>query len=236
MPLRQAHAVIVPHAGYVYSGRTASEVLRRVKIPDVCFLLGPNHAGEGHPFALFPEGVWETPLGPIAIEREFASGLLEASHDLCADPGAHEREHSLEVETPFLQYRNPTVKIVPLLIGTLDLSWTQEVALSLTEFLKGRSGFLIVASTDMTHYESDEATRRKDRFALQAIESLDAEALARAVEFHRITMCGFVPVYLTLLLVRSLGAQKATLIDYRTSAEASGDYERVVGYAGFIVE
>lgn len=236
IPLSQAKAVILPHAGYIYSGKTAAEVLRRAKIPEVCFLMGPNHRAEGHPFALISEGDWETPLGTVPIDRDFATGLLEASHDLGVDSQAHEKEHSLEVEIPLLQYRNPQVRIVPLIIGTLNLARAREVARSLTEFLKGRSRFLMVASTDMNHYEDDEATRKKDRYVLEAIEALDEETLAKAVKSHRITMCGFIPVYMTLILVKALRAKKATLVDYRTSADASGDYDRVVGYAGFIIE
>lgn len=185
---------------------------------------------------MFPKGTWQTPLGTVSIDSEFASGLLEASHDLRADCLAHEEEHSLEVEMPFLQYRNPEVKIVPLLIGTRDLGRAREAALSLVEFLKGRSSFLMVVSSDMDHYESDSVTRRKDRYAIQAIESLDEKALAKAVQSHQISMCGFVPVYLTLIVLKALGAEKAVLVDYRTSADASGDYDRVVGYAGFIIE
>ena len=228
--------MILPHAGYIFSGKTAAEVIRRVEIPEVCFLIGPNHRGQGHPFALVSEGSWETPLGGTSIDRDFASGLLEACHDFRSDTQAHEEEHSLEVEIPFLQYQNPQVKIVPLIIGALDLEWSREVALSLIEFLRTRSRFLIVASTDMNHYESDEATRKKDRYALQAIEALDEESFSRAVKLYHITMCGFIPVYMTLIVAKALGATKTTLVDYRTSAEASGDYDRVVGYAGFIIE
>ena len=209
--------------------------MRRVKVPETSFLIGPNHRAQGHPFALIPEGIWETPLGNVPIDRDFASGLLEASHDLTSNFDAHEKEHSLEVEVPFLQYRSPQVKIVPLIIGTLDVDRAHEVACSLVEFLKSRSRFLIVASTDMSHYESDEDTRQKDRYALQAIEALDEVGLRRAVERYRITMCGYVPVYMTILLAKALGVTKATLVDYRTSADTSGDYDRVVGYASFII-
>lgn len=235
-PLKHSSAVILPHAGYIYSGKTAGQVMRQVQVPDVCFLIGPHHRGEGSPFALFADGAWETPLGRVPIDRDFAAGLLEASHDLTPDSEAHQREHSLEVEVPFLQYRNPKVKIVPLVLGTLNLDRVREVALSLIEFLKSRSGFLIVASSDMSHYESDAATREKDRHALQAIEALDEEALARAVVNFRITMCGFAPVYMTLILAKALGARRAALVNYTTSAEVSGDYDRVVGYAGFIID
>lgn len=233
-PIR-ARAVVLPHAGYVYSGKTAGEVIRRVEIPDVCFLIGPNHWGKGEPFAIFPEGIWQTPLGPVPIDQDFASGLLAASHDVVPDHQAHAEEHSLEVEVPFLRFRNPGVKIVPLVVGTLDVGRAREVALSWVPFLKSEPRFLIVASTDMNHYENDELTKKKDRYALEAIEALDEEALQRAVEQHRITMCGYVPVYMTILLTKAMGSKKATLVDYRTSADASGDASRVVGYAGFII-
>lgn len=227
---------MLPHAGYFYSAKTACEVLRRVEVPELCFLIGPNHEGRGHPFALASEGSWETPAGPVPLEQEFAQGLLKASSDLTADSKAHEMEHSLEVEIPLLQFRNPRVRIVPLVIGTLNLERTREVALSVLPFLKTRSEFLLVLSTDMSHYESDRATRKKDRYALEAIEALDEEKLAERVKTHRITMCGLAPVYFGLILAKALGARKGTLVDYRTSADASGDYERVVGYAGFIIE
>lgn len=234
--LSHAKAVILPHAGYEYSGKTTAEVLKRTAVPSHCFLIGPNHRGAGYPFALFPEGSWETPLGPVPVDREFTSGLLESSHDLRADLFAHEREHSLEVIIPFLQFRNPAVKIAPLVIGTLDLDWSRQAAFSLLEFLKTYSNFLIVVSTDMSHYETEDTARRKDQHALRAIETLDEEKLVQVVENHQITMCGFVPVFLSLILVKGLGARKASLVDYRTSAEANGDKRRVVGYAGFIIE
>lgn len=228
--------MILPHAGYVYSGKTAGKVLRQVEVPETCFLVGPNHEGSGERFALYPEGSWETPLGPVSIDRDFAAGLLESSHELRVDWEAHEREHSLEVELPFLQYRNPKVRIVPLAVGTLDRDRAGEVARGLSECLKNRSEFLIVASSDMSHYESDEVTRKKDLAALRALAALDEEAFAEAVEANRVTMCGFIPVYLTILLAKARGATKAELVDYRTSAEASGDYDRVVGYAGVVME
>lgn len=232
----QPRAVILPHAGYMYSGKTAGRVLQKVRVPDLCFLVGPNHRGAGEPFALFSEGVWETPLGPVPVDSEFASGLLEACHDLRNDSLAHEEEHSLEVELPFLRYQNPALRIVPLLVGTIDLDWTREAALSLVEFLKTPKEFLLVVSTDMNHYENDQATREKDRYALAAIQALDEEAFRKAIEHYRISMCGFAPVYLSLIVLKALGARRAALIDYTTSAEASGDYDRVVGYAGFIIE
>ena len=232
-----AKAIILPHAGYVYSGQTACKVLSKVHVPERNFLIGPNHRGVGAPFAVAASGEWKTPLGRVPIDSETASSFLEMSHDLSHDDEAHSFEHSLEVEIPLLQTRQPRLKIVPLIVGTLDLDRAREVALTCGYFLASFSeSFLVVVSTDMSHYESDQATRKKDQYALNAIENLDAEALVKAVSGHHITMCGFIPVYMLLVMKEALGIQKATLVEYTTSAEASGDYERVVGYAGFIFE
>lgn len=235
---RKARAVILPHAGYIYSGKTAGLVLSRVSIPENVFLIGPNHFGSGSPFALVSKGQWETPLGQVSIETRFAAEILKAVPQIQADEPAHRYEHSLEVEIPFLQVKNPAVKIIPLIVGTLDLESARQTALALGDCLAGRpaDSWLIVISTDMNHYESDEATRKKDRFALDAIENLDAGGLVRAVRNHRITMCGFVPVYMMLVMAGKLGIKKAELVNYTTSAEASGDTDRVVGYAGFVLQ
>jgi hypothetical protein len=236
-PLAEARAVILPHAGYIYSGETAGKVLSQVKIPEKIFLIGPNHRGYGSDFAVAAKGEWKTPLGRVPIDEDLASRFLEASHDLVHDEEAHRFEHSLEVEVPLLQTKNPGVKIVPLIVGTLDLEQAHSVAAACGELLSNqKEPVLIVTSTDMNHYENDRDTRIKDRFALDAIEHLDAEALAKAIAKYNITMCGFVPVYMLLVMSRQMGIKKATLVDYRTSANVSGDYDRVVGYAGFILQ
>lgn len=232
-----AKAVILPHAGYIYSGRTACRTLSQVTVPQKTILIGPNHKGFGSDFAVFCRGEWLTPLGQVPVASDLAMSLLECSHDLQSDEEAHGPEHSLEVLIPFLQVKNPSVQIVPLIVGTLDLGLAREVALAIGGMLSiKKEEFLLVISNDMSHYESDDATRKKDRYALDAIENLDAEALVQRVKKHRITMCGFVPVYMLLVMKEALGIKSAALIDYTTSAEATGDTERVVGYAGFIFE
>ncbi len=235
--LLQARAVILPHAGYIYSGVTACETLSRVAIPSKNLLIGPNHRGLGSEFALWRKGAWETPLGKVAIAEDLSSALLKDSRHLAEEENAHLSEHSLEVLLPFLQTRNPDLTIVPLIVGTLDLDRAREVALECVRALRSLTeNICVVISNDMSHYESDEATRKKDRYALDAIQALDDRALVKAVRQHRVTMCGYMPVYMLLVMAEALGIQKATLVDYRTSAEASGDYDRVVGYAGFIFE
>jgi AmmeMemoRadiSam system protein B len=229
--------IILPHAGYVYSGATACRVLSQVKVPDTVLLIGPNHWSVGSRFSLYAYGEWETPLGRVPVASDLAAALIESCHDLRIDEPAHAEEHSLEVELPFLQTRNPRVSIVPLIVGTMDYDEVRGVAEAVGEVLKSQSKPVLVAiSNDMNHYEPDGLTRQKDRYALDAIEALDPEALRRAVEKHRISMCGLMPVYMLLCMKDKLGIQKATLVDYRTSADASGDKSRVVGYAGFLFE
>jgi AmmeMemoRadiSam system protein B len=239
-PVKQliaAKAIIVPHAGYVYSGKTTAHVVSRIQVPETVVLIGPNHHGIGEEFTIDPEGAWETPLGRVPVDSSLVSALMKRSRHLTANASAHQYEHSLEVVVPFLQKKNPSVRIVPLLINTMHLHRVKSVALECADILasKGES-VLIAVSTDMSHYESDETTRRKDQFALRAIENLDPDALVHAVQDYRITMCGFVPVFMLLVMHEILHFRKAVLVDYRTSADATGDYERVVGYAGFVLE
>ena len=239
-PVRQqiaAKAVILPHAGYVYSGKTAAAVVSRAQFPSAVLMIGPNHHGIGEEFALYPEGEWETPLGCSAVDSDVTKKMLARSAYLSADEEAHACEHSLEVLLPFLQKAAPRIRIVPLLINTFNLKRAKAVALDCAEVLASSGAPVSVAvSTDMNHFESDAMTRQKDRYALEAIGNMDEEALAASVKEHRISMCGFVPVYMLLTMRSLLGFHKATLVDYRTSGEATGDTQRVVGYAGFIFE
>lgn len=235
--LKKVCAAVLPHAGYIYSGKTACKVLSLIEIPETVVMIGPNHRGFGSDFALFPQGEWQTPLGSVPIAQDICSAFLKASSLIKKDDQAHAIEHSLEVILPMLQYKNPKLRIAPLIVATLDFREAAQVAKQLSEILPDRSeSFLIVISNDMSHYEEDAATRKKDRFAIDAILNLDAEGLIQAVKEHGITMCGLVPVYMLLTLKDALKIKKATLVDYSTSAEASGDTNRVVGYAGFIFE
>ncbi|MFZ5801860.1 MAG: AmmeMemoRadiSam system protein B [Candidatus Omnitrophota bacterium] len=232
-----AHAVLLPHAGYVYSGRTACETLARVHVPDLVLLIGPNHHGWGASFSMMTEGTWRTPLGEVPIDPGLAHALGKASGELSDDPDAHAQEHSLEVEIPFLQTKNPSLRIVPLLIGTSDTARIRRVAQQIGPLLASwPEKLLLVISSDMNHYESDAVTHRKDHKALAAIEKLDAEGLAETVHRSKISMCGFAAAYLLLCMKGILPLTKATVADYRTSGPVSGDLQRVVGYAGIIFE
>jgi len=234
VPKKRVRGVIMPHAGYIYSGTTAALTIQQVEVPQTVLLIGPNHTGYGTPFSLMTEGTWRFSFGDVPINREWATKLCAASPLIAADEIAHQFEHSLEVEVPFLYYMNPLVSIVPLTVGTDDRSACRAVAEAIAGCMQG-GGLLVCASTDMTHYEPAVVAEKKDREAIEAIQALDAERLAAAVERRHITMCGFLPVYMTLIITKILGARSAELIDYRTSGDASGDYDRVVGYAGMII-
>lgn len=235
--VRPVRAVILPHAGYIYSGRTACRTLSKVEVPDQVLLIGPDHWSAGYGFSVYPQGSWQTPLGEVPVSTELASRLLESSHDFRSNIEAHVREHSLEVLLPLLQIKNPSVKAAPVIIETLDFGWIREVAAQAGEMLKSfPEPFLTVISNDMSHYEPDDVTRKKDRYAVDAILNLDGEALVREAKGRNITMCGIAAVVMLLAMKDALRIRKAELVEYTTSAEASGDTDRVVGYAGFIFE
>ena len=235
LPKKKVKAVIMPHAGYVYSGTTAALTISNVTVPDTVLLIGPNHTGYGTEFSLMTRGTWRFPLGEVTIDEGLTDALLKTSSLLQDDEVAHMYEHSLEVEIPFLYYLNKNIKIVPLTVASTDLNDCKRVGEAIAQCIQGKD-VLLVASTDMTHYESQSSAEKKDKEAINAILQLNEQRLADAVSRLRISMCGYIPVYILLVAAKKCGAQSAQLIDYRTSGEAFGDYERVVGYAGIIIE
>ena len=233
---RQAVAVIAPHAGYIYSGRVAGETYRQVQLPDRFVLLCPNHTGRGVPVAIMSEGTWRTPLGDVPIDVAMAEQLKQASPLFEEDSRAHEREHSLEVHLPFLQCLKPGFSFVPISVGAGDLPVLKEIGLAIAPVIaRSRHPVLIVASTDMTHYEPADQARELDHRAIAAILALDGEQLYQTVRRFRISMCGYGPTTAALIAARGLGAQTAQLIRYAHSGEVSGDYQSVVGYAGIVI-
>ena len=231
-----AIAVMAPHAGYVYSGAIAGETYARVEVPDTVVLLGPNHHGIGHPAALYDEGSWATPLGVVPIDGAFAVRLLKRCPDLAADVAAHRLEHSLEVQVPFLQLRNPRFSLVPLCLAHLPLPNLIAVGEGIGDIVASSAEpVLIVASSDMTHYEPGEVARQKDERALRHVLDLDPEGLYRTVREGRISMCGVLPTVVMLAAARRLGAVSASLVRYGNSGDVTGDQSEVVGYAGVVI-
>jgi AmmeMemoRadiSam system protein B len=232
---QQALAAISPHAGYVYSGGVAGETIGRIQVPGTVVILGPNHHGHGDALALGTED-WQMPLGDVPIDRELARQILDSSRVITEDLTAHAYEHSLEVQVPFLQYCNSAVKIVPIVVSHVPYAVCVEAADNLASAIRNYSRpVMLLASTDMTHYESRREAGRKDHQALERIEAMDPRGLYDTVIGSRISMCGIMPTTITLLAAISLGAKEARLVRYTDSGEASGDTAQVVGYAGMII-
>ncbi len=228
---------VVPHAGYMYSGHVAGAVFSRVEIPEHCIILCPNHTGRGRPLAAMTATTWETPLGKVAASSELGSQLLRRFPPLEEDGAAHRVEHAIEVQLPFLQAEQKKLHIVPIAIGTRDYDILRGLGEAVGDVIsESKNRTLVVASSDMNHYESDAVTRVKDRKAIERVLALDARGLWETVMNEDISMCGFGPTVIMLTAAKKLGATSATLVRYATSGDVSGDFERVVGYAGIIVE
>ena len=259
---KKALGILSPHAGLIYSGSVAGAVYSGIELPDTIVLIGPNHTGLGAPISLMANGLWETPLGKVAVDEALAASILSKSPRIHDDSLAHIHEHSLEVQLPFIQYLKQEFKIVPIQMLDTRLETCLEVGKAVAEAIKGRvqgSGFrgqdagnragvgeksrhqselcnvLIVASSDMSHYERAATAKDKDFKAIQRILELDPEGLYRTVKDYGITMCGCGPAVAMLVACKILGATSAELIKYTNSGEVSGDYEQVVGYAGVVV-
>jgi MEMO1 family protein len=231
-----AFGCIVPHAGYMYSGHVAGAVFARLAVPQRCVVLCPNHTGRGRPLAIMSSGAWQTPLGPAAIDSELAEELKRRFSLLNEDAAAHRSEHAAEVELPFLQTRRPGFTFVPIALGTGQLEILEDLGRALAEVAAQSEPVLIIASSDMNHYENDTITRIKDHKAIDRILALDARGLFEVVTAEKISMCGFGPAVAMLTAAKRLGATQADLVKYATSGDISGDREMVVGYAGVVVK
>jgi AmmeMemoRadiSam system protein B len=228
---------VAPHAGYHYSGGVAGAVYSHLEIPEHSVILCPNHTGKGRPLAVMANTTWQTPLGAVAADAELGDRLLRRFPALQEDSAAHRGEHAIEVQLPFLQARRRDLNIVPIVIGTSNFDMLRGLGEALADVIgEGEEKVLIIASSDMNHYESDAVTRVKDHKAIERVLALDGPGLWQVVMNEDISMCGFGPTIVMLTAAKLLGATSATLVKYATSGDVSGDYESVVGYAGIIVE
>ena len=228
--------VVVPHAGYVYSGRVAGAVYSRVAWPESWVILGPNHTGQGLPASIMTSGEWETPLGSVSVDDELAKAILSHSTVLGEDRLAHAREHSIEVQLPFLQIRGEPFRFVPISLYRHEYAVCQEVGQALAAGIRqvGRR-VVLVASTDMSHEESRATVRANDPKALEAILALDPEELCRVVRRERISMCGFHATSAMLVAAKALGATSVELVEYADSGDVTSGGDYFVGYAGLII-
>jgi AmmeMemoRadiSam system protein B len=234
---QEAIGLISPHAGYVYSGPVAGATISRIKFKDTFIIMGPNHTGSGRPFSIMTEGIWKTPLGEVEIDSGLGKQILASSKYLEEDSLAHLGEHSIEVQLPFLQYFNADFKLVPIVLAHAGGAIYKEIGRALAKGIKESGGkAVIIASSDMTHYESQASAQRKDTQAIEAILKLDADELLKRVEELNISMCGYGPAVSLIVAARELGAKSAELVKYQTSGDTTGDYSSVVGYAGIIIK
>jgi AmmeMemoRadiSam system protein B len=232
----RAMGCVVPHAGYMYSGRVAGAVYAAMEVPGKCILLGPRHFPRGEPLSILTEGSFSTPLGEARIDEPLAAALAREYPRLRVDTVAHEREHSLEVQIPFLQFVARDFTFVPVVLATDRYAAMEDLGLAVAKVIAGSSEpVLAIASTDMNHYEGDATTRLKDARAIERILALDPRGLYDTVRNEGISMCGYAATTALLVAMRELGATEARLIRYATSADAGGDREQVVGYAGIVI-
>lgn len=229
--------IISPHAGLMYSGHVAGAVYSSIQFPDTFILLGPNHTGLGADVSIMTSGKWEIPTGIFSIDEKLSRKILEKSHYISENVQAHLYEHSLEVQLPFIAYFSDSVKIVPITVMRASLEVCSKIGDSIAEAIR-EIGYdvVIVASTDMSHYEPDHLARKLDKLALNEILNLNPEGLYEVVHKEVISMCGVLPTVIMLYAAKKLGAKEARLIKYSTSGDTSGDYDRVVGYAGVIIK
>jgi AmmeMemoRadiSam system protein B len=235
-PKLRALACVVPHAGYMYSGHVAGAVYARLDLPQRYLILCPNHTGAGHPLALTNEGAWRTPLGDANIDRDLSDRLLSSFPLISVDAEAHRAEHALEVQLPFLQELVGDFTFAPIAIGTGRFDVLSALGESIAKVIAAtEERIMIIASSDMNHYENDADTRVKDSLAIERMLAMDPKGLFDVVHRENISMCGYGPAVAMLTATRRLGATRAELIKYATSGDVSGDRDMVVGYAGIAV-
>ena len=225
-----AKGAVVPHAGYVYSGQVAAHVYAALPTAETYVIIGPNHRGIGSAVALSQE-TWSTPLGEVEVDKEIVDAL---SANIEVDEIAHQYEHSIEVQLPFLQYRFKDFKIVPICMGLQDENTAREVSIDLANALRGRD-VIVLASSDFTHYEPDKVAREKDHLGIEAILGLDTSKFYSRIYERRISVCGYGPIAVILETTKALGAEKGKLLKYATSGDITGDKSSVVGYAAIAI-
>jgi AmmeMemoRadiSam system protein B len=238
-PTAPYRAVMVPHAGYLYSGPTAARVFARVAVPSLVVIVAPNHTGFCRApggASLWEEGAFRTPLGDVPVDASCAAALCAASPLVGVDHEAHRAEHAIEVMLPFLQTLRSDVRIVPLVLAWDVWEKARDLGEALARLVREtQEPILLLASSDLNHYESAAVSEQKDARALEAVTALDGAELLARCRRERITMCGRAPAATVLAAARALGATRAEVVDYRHSGWVSGDNSQVVGYGGVVI-
>jgi len=235
--LKQTVGLVSPHAGYMYSGPVAAHGYYHLALdgkPDLIVLFGPNHTGMGSGLAIMRDGVWQTPLGEVEIDTAAADAIVRESRLIDVDESAHMREHSIEVQLPWLQYLyGSSFRFVPICFLMQDLQSSREVGVAVAKALRDKNA-LVIASTDMTHYEPQKTAEKKDKAVIEAASKLDEQKVYSMVEALQVSMCGYGPVVAAITAAKELGAKNGKLLCYKTSGDIVGDYSAVVGYASMM--
>jgi len=228
---------VVPHAGLMYSGHVAAAFYEAAELPRRFVILCPNHTGFGHFAAINREGAWRTPFGDVKIDTPLADALMVTTPLLSIDDKAHAREHSLEVQLPFLQrLLGDDFTFVPICLGAHRYDYAEEIGHAIAEVIRAQQEPIgILASSDLNHYEDQTTTLRKDQLAIDEVLKLRPHELWRVVDDFDVSMCGIIPTTTMLVAANELGATQAKLLKHATSGDVSGDYGHVVGYAAVIV-
>ncbi len=233
---KNVKGAVSPHAGYTFSGAVAGEVFSAVNIPDSIIVIGPNHQGLGGFFSLSGADSWKTPLGEIEVDKKLTDKILKYTPFIKIDDTSHMYEHSIEVQLPFIQYLNPSAKIVPISVMGYNYDEVVTVSKGISKAIEEYDEkVLVIASSDFSHYVPHEIAKKEDKLAIDKILKLDSGALWKTVKERHISMCGMAPVVMMIEITKNLGATQGELLKYRTSGEVSGDYESVVGYSAIII-
>lgn len=231
----RVRACLVPHAGYIYSGGVAGAVFARMIFPKQILVLGVRHSPMGEDLAILSEGAWRTPLGDAPVDATLAQKVKAACPSLREDGVAHSREHSLEVEIPFLQILDPGFSFVPVAVGTLRFEELHELGRGLARvFKESKDEIVLVTSSDMNHYEPDHISRIKDGKAIEQMKAVDPKGLFEVCRKEKISMCGLGPAVAMLTAMKDLGVERGEVVRYANSGDVNGDRDAVVGYAGMI--
>ncbi|WP_305553280.1 MEMO1 family protein [Methanobrevibacter sp. V74] len=230
--------VMVPHAGYQYSGAIASkgycEIVKK-GFPGVFIIISPNHTGFGSEISVFNEGEWITPLGNVKIDKELAEAIVDVSEYASCDFTAHIHEHSIEVQLPFLQYFSADFKIVPITMGTQNFVTSTDLSNAIFEATnKLNRSYCVIASTDLSHFNTQERANTVDGFVLEDIYEMNEFKLFEEVVQYNITMCGYGPVMTVMSLSKRCGKHTSEILAYGTSGDVTDDLTSVVGYASGI--
>ena len=229
---------VVPHAGLMYSGHVAAAFYALAELPKRFIILCPNHTGYGHFAAINREGAWRMPFGDVKIDATLAEALMSKTKLLADDSRAHAREHSLEVQLPFLQQLlGNDFTFVPICLGAPRYDMCEQIGNAIADVIGAEKDTIgILASSDLNHYEDQEETLRKDQLAIDQVVALNPGELWRVVEEYDVSMCGYIPTTTMLIAANRLGAKRAQLLKHATSGDINKDYGHVVGYAAILIQ